>query len=109
VRSHDLGDTLAQVNAVRSAFGAEQLHELPNARTGDSTSCLFYRALSDIGCTGVGGSNITFKDDRMTRAVAELWGVDYHGGNSITQPSQMTRVVNAFDNHELKRYEESQY
>jgi hypothetical protein len=108
-RDYDLGDTLAQVNAVRAAFGHQQLHDLPTSRTGDSTSCLFYRALSDVGCTGVGSSTISFKDERMARAVAEMWGVDYHGGTELVQPSQMSRVVNAFDGHKLRHYEESSY
>jgi hypothetical protein len=109
MESYDIADTLAQVNIVRQRFGAPMLHELPNARVGDSTSCLFYRALSDIGCTGVGSTTISFRDERMTRAVAELWGVRYDGGDSIQQPSQMTRVVSAFDGHGLKHYETSEY
>jgi hypothetical protein len=109
MRNYDLGDTLAQVNVIRSAFGYSQLHELPNSRTGDSTSCLFYRALSEVGCTGVGSDTISFKDERMTRAVAEMWGVDYNGGTDIQQPASMNRVVSAFDGHKLQHFEESKY
>lgn len=105
MHSYDLADTLAQVNAVRAAFGAQLLYDLPTSRPGDTSSCLFYRALSDIGCVAVGSETITFRDDRMARTVAELWGVGYDGDATINQPSQMSRVVTAFDEHELAHYE----
>lgn len=104
----DLADTLAMVNNVRRAFGASQLNELPDARTSDSASCLYYRALSDVGCTGVGSTTITFDSERQASLVAELWGCR-RDGNTITQPKQVSRVVSAFDNHDLKHYETSQY
>lgn len=100
----DLGDTLAQVNVVREAMGYPALYELPDARTGQSTSCLFYRALSDVGCQGVGSSGIKWSSERQAELVAELWGVERLGAE-VRSPHQIRRVVNRFDNHGLKHYE----
>lgn len=108
MEKYDHADTLAMVNAARRAFGAPALNELPDARTSDSASCLYYRALSDVGCTGVGSTTITFDSERQASLVAELWGCR-RDGTTITQPQQITRVVAAFDSHELQHFEESRY
>jgi hypothetical protein len=108
MRDYDVADTLAQINAVRQAFGAPHLYDLPNARTGDAASCLYYRALSAVGCNGVSGSTLTFSSERQASVVAELWGVE-RTGNTVIAPGQIHRVVNEFDGHGLQHYETSRY
>lgn len=100
----DIGDTLAQVNLVREAMGADPLYELPNSRTGATQSCLFYRALSDVGCTSVGGTTVSFTNERQAELVAELWGVSRQG-NEVSAPGQMKRTIARFDRNHLKHYE----
>lgn len=100
----DIGDTLAQINLVRTAMGAEPLYELPNAKTGATTSCLYYRALSDVGCKSVGGTNLQFENERQAALAADLWGVE-HYGTEVVAPQQMRRTIARFDRHDLKHYE----
>lgn len=99
-----LGDTLALVNTVRQAFGHEPLLELPDARSGISTDCLYYRALKDVGVTSVGSAEMKFNSPRIAEVVAELWGTEAHG-NSVRSPKQITNVIGRFDGHQLGHYE----
>lgn len=103
-----LGDTLAMVNVVRSAFGHDQLLDLPDARTGAPADCLYYRALKDVGATSVGGSAIEFASERQARVVAELWGTS-RNGKQVAAPKQIKKVISSFDNHELRHYEVDRY
>ena len=105
---YDVADTLAMVNEARRAFGAQELYDLPSAKTGDAASCLYYRALSEVGCTGVSGSTLSFKSERQASVVAELWGV-HREGTTVHAPGQLNRVVNEFDGHGLSHYETSKY
>lgn len=91
-----VGDTLAQVNVVREAFGYDPLFELPDAKRGNSQDCLFFRGLKDVGCKEVGSSEMTFSSERQAQLVAELWGTSAHG-NSVASPAGIKRVINAFD------------
>lgn len=91
-----IGDTLALVNVVREAFGAAPLNELPDARPGDSQDCLYFRALSDVGCTGVGTGRMTFNSERAARTVAALWGTEASGA-SVSSPKNIRSVISAFD------------
>lgn len=102
-QSSDLGDTLAQVNIVRTAFGMASLHELPYANMGDPAACLFYRALSDCGAKGVHGDSISFATDRQARLVADLWGVRSDGAR-VNAPQQMRRTIGRFDSAEFPAY-----
>lgn len=99
-----LGDTLAQVNVVREAFGYGPLYELPDAKRGDTKDCLYYRALKDVGCTGVGGSGMSFASERQARAVAELWGSEANG-NSVAHPRNITKVISDFDNGRTPQFD----
>lgn len=99
----DIGDTLAQVNIVRTAFGMQPMNELPNASMGDPAACLFYRALSDCGARSVHGDSVSFSSDRQAALVADLWGVR-HSGNRVTAPKQMARTINRFDSAEFPAY-----
>lgn len=92
-----VGDTLAQVNVVREAFGYDPLYELPDAKRGNSQDCLYFRGLKDIGCRGVGSSAMEFSSERQAQVVAELWGTTA-SGRSVHSPSGIKRVINAFDN-----------
>lgn len=104
METYDLADTLAQVNVLREAFGHSPLYELPQARTGNTKSCLFFRALKDVGCTAVGDTTVKFNSERAAQLAAELWGTSCTG-NTVHQPSQMKRVVHNFDQHNLPHYE----
>jgi hypothetical protein len=103
MHSQDIGDTLAQVNIVRSAFGMQSLHELPYANMGDPAACLFYRALSDCGAKGVHGDAISFNSDRQAALVADLWGVR-RDGSRVNTPKQMKRMISSFDSAEFPAY-----
>lgn len=103
----DLGDTLALVNAARMAFGKEILTDLPDSRPGDSSDCLYYRALSDLGVKGVGGSHIDFDDPRKASYIASLWGTSCEG-TRVKSPGQFNRVISKFDRHQLAHYETSE-
>jgi hypothetical protein len=95
----DLGDALALVNQARMAFGKDVLTELPDATPGKSMDCLFYRALSDIGCHGVSGEGgISFEDERQANYIGALWGARVHG-KVVKAPSQFGRVIGEFDGH----------
>lgn len=98
-----VGDSLALVNVVRSAFGKEPLTELPDAYRGNSSDCLYYRAFADIGVQSVGGADINWKDERTAAVVAGLWGVERHGTRTYT-PHQIHAVIGAFDGSELDQY-----
>lgn len=98
-----IGDTLAQVNVVREAFGYSALSELPDARPGDTRDCLYYRALKDVGCTGVGANKMTFDSQRKAESVAALWGVDVQG-NEVFSPVGITRTISAFDSNQTPHY-----
>lgn len=104
-RSQDemIGDTLGQINVVRDAFGYEPLNELPDARRGETTDCLYYRALKDVGATSVGGTGISWQSQRQAQAVAELWGTDADG-TVVRSPKGIARTVKAFDNTEIPHY-----
>jgi hypothetical protein len=100
----DIGDTLSLVNAARMAFGKEILSELPDSRPGDAADCLYYRALSDLGVTGVGSGTINFDDSRKASYIAAIWGTKCDG-STVTSPQQFQRVISRFDAHELPHYE----
>src|SRR5688572_15410219 len=72
--AQDIGDTLAQVNLVRTAMGYSPLHELPNANRGQPAACLYYRALADCGAKKVYGDRISFSSERQAEMVADIWG-----------------------------------
>lgn len=98
-----IGDTLALVNAARGAYGKELLNELPDARRGDASDCLYYRALEGLGVTGVDGQNISFDNERTANYIAQLWGTTRAGG-SVAAPEPFRKVIKAFDNNELNQY-----
>lgn len=102
--AQDLGDTLALVNAARMAFGKEILSELPDSRPGDAADCLYYRALADLGVTGVSDHRISFSDSRKASYIASIWGTTCVDG-SVSAPEQFRRVISRFDQHELPHYE----
>lgn len=103
-----LGDTLAMVNVVRGAFGHDQLLDLPDARTGLSTDCLYFRALKDVGAKSVGAQSIEFASERQAAVVAELWGTTRCGA-TVSSPKQIKSVISDFDSHQLKHYEVDRY
>ncbi len=98
-----IGDTLALVNVVRESFGHSPLAELPDAKPGDSQDCLYYRALKDIGCTGVGTGNMTFASERQARTVAALWGTEAQGAQ-VSSPKSIRKVIGAFDSAQVPHY-----
>lgn len=99
-----LGDTLALVNVVRTAFGHDALTELPDSRQGASSDCLYYRALKDVGVKSVGGAGeMRFANERIAATVASMWGTEAHGVN-VTAPPQFGQVIEAFDHGRLKHY-----
>ena len=98
-----IGDTLGLVNVVRLAFGQDALTELPDATRGNASDCLYHRALRDVGAESVGGSDIVWKDERTAAAVASMWGVKANG-RSTENPSQIQRVIGAFDGSRLPQY-----
>lgn len=98
-----IGDTLALVNVVRNAFGHQELHDLPDARTGATTDCLFYRALKDVGATSVGGNTISFASERQASLVAELWGVS-RSGQVVNAPRSVAHVISKFDANATPHY-----
>lgn len=99
-----IGDTLALVNVVREAFGHEPLNDLPDAKPGDTQDCLYFRALKDVGCVSVGGSQMTFSSDRMASTVAALWGSS-SSGKIVSSPKSVRSVISAFDNHKTSHYD----
>lgn len=99
-----LGDTLAMVNVARHAFGKDMLTDLPDSRPGDSSDCLFYRALADVGVRAVGGDSMEFDDPRKASYIASLWGVA-SSGTTVKSPVQFREVIGAFDSHKLDHYE----
>lgn len=103
---HDqtIGDTLALVNVVREAFGAQPLNDLPDAKPGDAQDCLYFRALKDVGCVSVGGSQMNFSSDRMAATVAALWGTTAVG-NSVESPKSVRSIISAFDAHKVSHYD----
>lgn len=106
--SDDIGDTLALVNQARMAFGKDILTELPDARPGVSTDCLFYRALADVGCTGVDGyGGITFDDIRKANYIGQMWGAGVDGAR-VKAPGQFKNVISAFDKSGLDHYNTDQ-
>lgn len=102
--SETIGDTLALVNIVREAFGHDPLNELPDARPGDSQDCLYFRALKDVGATGVGTGSISFNSARQAQTVAALWGVSHDGGQTVHSPKSVRAVINAFDHKQTPHY-----
>jgi hypothetical protein len=99
-----VGDTLAMVNVLRQAFGKAALDELPDARPGDASDCLYFRAFGDIGVTGVSGVTASFASERVASAAAALWGTNSEGP-SVTLPHQFRQVIGRFDGHEMSHYE----
>src|SRR5262245_34854787 len=99
----EIGDTIALVNMVREVFGKPMVSELPNATYGDPAACLFFRALSDCGATGVAGDTISFSSERQAALVADTWGVDRQGATVVT-PRQFRTVVSAFDGNSFPFY-----
>lgn len=98
-----LADSLALVNVVRRAFGAEALDEFPEATRGDAGDCLFFRALGDVGVKGVSGSTIEFANERVASMTSALWGVD-HEGTTVMAPPQISQVVSNFDGQRYPHY-----
>jgi hypothetical protein len=102
--NESIGDTLALLNVARMAFGQEALTELPDARQGDSSDCLYYRAMADVGIQSVGGGGeMTFADSRVAQTIASLWDTEADGA-TVQAPAQFGRVIGAFDNGRLKHY-----
>lgn len=100
----DIRDTLALVNAARSAFGEPMLAELPDSRPGAKADCLYYRALSDIGVRSVDGyGNIKFDDERKASYIASIWGTSSEGC-SVAAPSEFQRTINRFDHKKVEHY-----
>lgn len=99
-----IGDTLALVNVVREAFGAQPLTDLPDATPGASQDCLYYRALKDVGCQSVGGSGgMRWNTERQAQTVAALWGTTAMG-QETTAPKSVGAVINHFDNKRTSHY-----
>lgn len=98
-----VGDSLALVNIVRASYGQEPLTELPDASRGNASDCLFYRALQDVGVESVGGLDMVWKDERVAQTVGQMWGVPVNG-RSTANPTQMRKVISAFDNSNLPQY-----
>lgn len=99
-----IGDTLALVNAARGAYGKELLNELPDARRGDASDCLYYRALEGLGVTGVSGPTISFDNERTANYIAQLWGTERSGGAGVKAPESFQKVITAFDDGKLNQY-----
>lgn len=100
-----MGDTLALVNVARQAIGYEPLTDLPRAKPGDSSECLYARALKDIGAVSVGGSgSIRFASERIAQRVASLWGTQAEGATVNVVPHQFGQVIGRFDNGELPNH-----
>lgn len=99
-----IGDTLAQVNVLRRAFGKAELTDLPDARPGDSQDCLYFRALSDCGVTDVGGGSMGFANERQAKFAAEIWGTTANGAH-VQSPVGIRNVIRGFDNRELSHYD----
>ncbi len=104
LQSDDIGDTLALVNAARMAFGKDVLTELPDSKPGDASDCLYFRALTDVGVTGVGSDTMNFDSERKASYIASIWGTSCEG-TTVRQPKQFQRVISRFDSHELPHYE----
>lgn len=101
-----MGDTLALVNSVLLSYGKEQLTDLPRARPGHSSDCLYARALRPIGVTSVGGGGeMSFVSDRVAAYVAGVWGT-VADGNTVVPPKQFGNVIGQFDGNELAAYED---
>ncbi len=99
-----VGETLALLNVVRQAFGKELLTELPDAHQGNSSDCLYYRALKDVGVESVGGDGtMRFVDDRVAAKVASIWGEEA-SGSVVKAPAQFGEVIGQFDGGNLKHY-----
>jgi hypothetical protein len=99
-----VGDTLALVNVARQAFGKEPLTELPDSYQGNSSDCLYYRALKDVGVVSVGGGGgMHFEDERIAATVASMWGTEANGTH-VQAPPQFGEVIGQFDNGALKHY-----
>lgn len=99
-----VGDTLALVNVVRQAFGKDMLTELPDSHKGNSSDCLYYRALKDVGVQSVGGDgSMRFADDRIAATAAALWGTEAHG-STVQAPEQFGKVIGQFDGGNLTQY-----
>jgi len=99
-----IGDTLSLVNVLRQALGHAALDELPDAKPGDASDCLYFRAFGDIGVTGVSGHTASFATDRVASAAAALWGTE-SSGSSVRLPHQFQDVINEFDSHRMSHYE----
>lgn len=100
-----LGDTLALVNVARQAFGQTILTDLPDSRPGDSSDCLFYRALAPLGCLSVGGEGqMEFDDERKANYIGSVWGVEVTG-RTVRAPKQFHSVIKGFDTHQTPQYE----
>jgi hypothetical protein len=99
-----LAETLAMVNVVRTAYGADALTELPSATPGNASDCIFARALRDVGVMSVGGGGeMRFADSRIAANVASYWGVTA-SGDSVAAPHQFGRVIDAFDGRQLPEF-----
>jgi hypothetical protein len=88
----NVAESLALVNVVRQAFGAEMLTELPDSQKGNSSDCLYYRALKDVGV-----------DERTAAVVAGLWGTEANG-SYVKAPEQFGQVIGEFDGGKLGHY-----
>jgi hypothetical protein len=100
----NVAESLALVNVVRQAFGAEMLTELPDSQKGNSSDCLYYRALKDVGVQSVGGDGgMSFADERTAAVVAGLWGTEANG-SYVKAPEQFGQVIGEFDGGKLGHY-----
>jgi hypothetical protein len=100
-----IADTLALVNVVRQAFGHEALTDLPSSSPGNSSDCLYARALRDVGVQAVGGSGeMHFASERIASSVAALWGVENHG-MMVHAPAEFGEVIRQFDARRMGHYQ----
>lgn len=102
-----IADTIALVNIARTAYGYDPVSDLPTSVKGNSTDCLYFRALHDIGVERVGGAGeMTFASERIASTVAELWGVEAYG-TVVHAPKQFGQVISQFDKGAFPHYTES--
>jgi len=98
------GDTLALMNVALLALGKEQLPDLPRARPGQSSDCLYARGFRSIGVTSVGGGGtMTFSSERVAQFIGGLWNAPTQGV-TVQAPPQFANVIGRFDNNDLPAY-----
>lgn len=102
-----IGDSLALLNVVRQDLGFEPLADLPRAKPGNSSECVYARALSDVGVLSVsGGGEMTLASERLAQHYAKLWGTTAEG-TRVQSPPQFAKVIGPFDGHTLPQYHDN--